>query len=438
MCVCTGMEVSKLQKKKKKWWYLQVALSVLFLVSCFLILVSYAPSLSFLKSSSSDPGGSRSHDGGGASSSLFVESKLRAGRTSDNPVPRLAYLISGSRGDGETLKRTLRALYHPRNQYVVHLDLEAPPEERLGLATFVRDHPLFAKLGNVRVVARSNLVTYPGPTMVSNTLHGASILLKEGGEWDWFINLSASDYPLVTQDDLLRTFSGIPRHLNFIEHTSDIGWKESQRAKPVIIDPGLYSLRKQEVFWVTEKRSVPTAFRLFTGSAWMMLSRPFMEFCLWGWDNLPRVVLMYYTNFLSSPEGYFHTVICNAEEFQNTTVNHDLHFISWDNPPKQHPHFLTASDYQSMVDSNTPFARKFRKNEPILDKIDSELLGRQAEGFVPGGWFDNVGHSFSNVTVPRHILANATSLRPGPGATRIRRLIKGLLSVKNLNAKQCK
>jgi hypothetical protein len=38
--------------------------------------------------------------------------------------------------------------------------------------------------------------------MVANTLHAAAILLKECGDWDWFINLSASDYPLVTQDGL--------------------------------------------------------------------------------------------------------------------------------------------------------------------------------------------------------------------------------------------
>lgn len=38
-----------------------------------------------------------------------------------------------------------------------------------------------------------------------------------------------------------------------------------QRAKPVIIDPGLYSLHKSDVFWVSEKRSVPTAYKLFTG-----------------------------------------------------------------------------------------------------------------------------------------------------------------------------
>ncbi|KAH7572392.1 hypothetical protein ACOSP7_015540 [Xanthoceras sorbifolium] len=365
----------------------------------------------------------------------FVEQELHVIPTSSEKIPRLAYLISGSTGDCESLKRTLKALYHPRNQYAVHLDLEASVEERMELARFVETEPLFKELGNVRVVVRANLVTYRGPTMVSNTLHAASILFKDGGEWDWFINLSASDYPLVTQDDLLHTLSTIPRHLNFLEHTSDIGWKEHQRAKPVIIDPGLYSVQKSDVFWVPEKRSVPTAYKLFTGSAWMMLSRPFIEFCLWGWDNLPRIVLMYYANFLSSPEGYFHTVICNAEEFRNTTVNHDLHFISWDNPPKQHPHFLTADDYQRMVDSNAPFARKFGRNESVLDKIDSELLGCNADGFVPGGWFS--GDRISNITAAHHVRANTSELRPGPGAERLKRLITNLLSAEDFHSKQC-
>ncbi|XAR66903.1 hypothetical protein NMG60_11013279 [Bertholletia excelsa] len=128
-----------------------------------------------------------------------------------------------------------------------------------------------------------------------------------------------------------------------------------------------------------------------------------------GLDNLPRVVLMYYANFLSSPEGYFHTVICNTEEFRNTTVNHDLHFISWDNPPKQHPHFLSAADYQRMVESNAPFARKFGRNESILDKIDSDLLGRSADGFVPGSWLVK-GDGSTNVS--NYNVANITELRP--------------------------
>lgn len=115
-------------------------------------------------------------------------------------IPRFAYLISGSKGDLEKLWRTLHSLYHPRNQYVVHMDLESPAEERLELSSRLEKHPIFSKIGNVYMIKKANMVTYRGPTMIANTLHACAILLKRSKDWDWFINLSASDYPLVTQD----------------------------------------------------------------------------------------------------------------------------------------------------------------------------------------------------------------------------------------------
>eukprot|EP01018_Ginkgo_biloba_P010271 Gb_33176 [translate_table: standard] len=367
---------------------------------------------------------------------VFVESKIPTPAPSALPgPPRLAYLISGSKGDGEKLKRTLAALYHPLNQYVVHLDLESSPKERVDLATHVRMNPFFVEMDNVHMVTKANMVTYKGPTMVLNTLHAAAILLRKSKEWDWFINLSASDYPLVTQDDLLHTFSSLPRDLNFIEHTSNLGWKENQRARPIIIDPGLYMSKKTDIFWATERRDTPTAFKLFTGSAWMALSRAFVEFCIWGWDNLPRTVLMYYANFVSSPEGYFHTVICNTQEFWNTTVNHDLHYISWDTPPKQHPHSLGLNDSKKMIHSNAPFARKFGRDDPVLDKIDTQLLGRKKGSFTPGGWC--IGNR-DNGSDPCSVMGDKSVLKPGQGAKRLGVLIKKLLSKENFSANQCK
>ena len=88
--------------------------------------------------------------------------------------------------------------------------------------------------------------------MLATTLHAMAMLLRTA-KWDWFINLSASDYPLLTQDgmvsalhctalfnyannkivlfiifrnaDLIHTFSNLPKHLNFVQHTSHLGWK---------------------------------------------------------------------------------------------------------------------------------------------------------------------------------------------------------------------
>ncbi|CAI0378418.1 unnamed protein product [Linum tenue] len=337
----------------------------------------------------------------------FAETKVSQSPPPPPPgpkIPRFAYLVSGSKGDLDKLWRTLHALYHPRNHYVVHLDLESPAEERLELAARVEKHPIFAKYGNVYMNSKANMVTYRGPTMVSNTLHACAILLKRSKEWDWFINLSASDYPLVTQDDLLDTFSTLNRNLNFIEHTSQLGWKEEKRAMPLIVDPGLYSTTKEDIFGANPKRPLPTAFKLFTGSAWMVLTRSFVEYLIWGWDNLPRTLLMYYANFVSSPEGYFHTVICNAPEYARTAINHDLH--------------------------GAAFARKFQHNDPALDKIDNDLLGRKVGAFTPGGWCSNSPDCTE--------VGDMNKVQPGPGADRLKHLIARVALMAKRGEDQCK
>ncbi|GLT86953.1 hypothetical protein SLE2022_050590 [Rubroshorea leprosula] len=372
------------------------------------------------------------------SSGYFVESDLKKSfNVSGNwkvEAPRLAYLISGTKGDSHRLLRTLQAVYHPRNQYILHLDFEAPPRERLELTATVKNDPTFREVENVRVMAQSNLVTYKGPTMIACTLQAIAILLKESLEWDWFLNLSASDYPLVTQDDLLHVFSNLSRDLNFIEHTKITGWKLHHRGNSIIVDPGLYLSKKSDLAWTTQRRSLPTTFKLYTGSAWVALTRTFVEYCIWGWDNLPRTILMYYTNFISSPEGYFHTVICNTEEFHSTAIGHDLHYIAWDNPPKQHPISLSMKDFDKMVKSKAPFARKFAKDDPVLNKIDKELLGRNdTSRFAPGAWC--VGSSKGGAD-PCSVRGNDSIFRPGPGAKRLQELLQNLLS-EGFRQKQC-
>lgn len=131
---------------------------------------------------------------------LLPDTTHRPAGTAAKPYPAtFAYLISASKGDADRLKRTLRALYHPGNYYLLHMDYGAPAAERREVADFVAREPIFQRFGNVWVVERPSLVTYRGPTMLATTLHGMAMLLKMC-QWDWFINLSASDYPLVTQD----------------------------------------------------------------------------------------------------------------------------------------------------------------------------------------------------------------------------------------------
>lgn len=127
---------------------------------------------------------------------------LKPQNTNSSYPVTFAYLLSASKGDSHKLKRVLLALYHPNNHYLIHMDREAPPHEQAEIAQFVANEPVFSLVNNVYIVSKPNLVTYRGPTMLSTTLHAVSMLLR-CCNWDWFINLSASDYPLVTQDGMV-------------------------------------------------------------------------------------------------------------------------------------------------------------------------------------------------------------------------------------------
>ncbi|KAJ4754036.1 hypothetical protein LUZ62_088441 [Rhynchospora pubera] len=347
--------------------------------------------------------------------------------------PRFAYLISGSSGDLARVRRLLMAIYHPWNCYLVRLDLES---ERRTFAEFLQGEKVIKYFGNVRLVEGVGPVSSKGPTEIAAMLQGIAILLREFKDWNWFVNLSASDYPLLPQDDILHLFSYIPRDYNFIEHTSNIGWREFQRAKPMIVDSGLYSSNKTQLHWMKEKRSMPASFKLFVGSSWVVLNRSFLEFCIRGWDSLPRMLLMYFANFLYSSEAYFQTVICNSKYFQNTTINGDLRFILWDNPPKLLPMNLTSRHFDLMAESGAPFAHSFGEDGyQVLDRIDKDLLRKGEDRFAPGGWcLGSTLFGWDSCSV----YGSSFVLRPTNRSKKLEKLLIRLLDPDSFRSKQCK
>ena len=116
--------------------------------------------------------------------------------------PAFAYYITGGCGDGDRIFRLLLAVYHPRNRYLLHLGAEATEAERLSLLSRLKTVPAVNAFGNVDVLGRVDRLSDNGASKTAATLHAVSILLKLGRSWNWFIELSALDYPLITQDGM--------------------------------------------------------------------------------------------------------------------------------------------------------------------------------------------------------------------------------------------
>ncbi|THU52107.1 hypothetical protein C4D60_Mb10t00530 [Musa balbisiana] len=354
--------------------------------------------------------------------------------------PVFAYWISGTGGEGQKMLRLLKAVYHPRNRYLLHLDAGSSAVERSNLARSVQSERLFRAFRNVYVIGQSYAVDRTGPSVLAATLHGAAVLLRLNADWDWFITLSASDYPLVTQDDLLHVFASLPRNLNFIDHTSDLGWKEYARFDKIVVDPSLYMDKNSQLLISSGTRKTPDAFKIFTGSPWVILSRAFVEHCIQGSDNLPRKLLMYFANVAYSMESYFQTVICNSPEFQNTTVNNDLRYIVWDNPPGLEPLFLNQTHFKAMIKSRAAFARKFVEDDPVLKKVDKRILKRVQSGVGFGQWCSSRPGNKKNKSKGDACLSwgDINVVKPGPSATRLKSLVAKLISEDKLFSDQCK
>uniref|UniRef100_A0ACD5UX03 Uncharacterized protein n=1 Tax=Avena sativa TaxID=4498 RepID=A0ACD5UX03_AVESA len=336
--------------------------------------------------------------------------------------PSFAYWISGTGGDRRRVLRLLGAVYHPRNRYLLHLDAGASPEERTDLAAAVRAEAAWREFANVDVVGESYAVDRTGSSVLAAALHGAAVLLRIGADWDWLITLSSWDYPLVTQGDLLYAFSSVPRDLNFIDHSSDLGWKKHERFEKVIVDSSLYMDKNTEPFAATETRQMPEAFKIFTGSPWVILSRNFTEHCVHGWDNLPRKLLMYFANAAYSMESYFQTLICSTPGYRNTTVNGDLRYFVWDDPPGLDPLVLDESHFQDMANGTAAFARRFAEDAPVLKKVDDELLNRSVLCLdeKQGGGDAEPCSKWGDVNV----------VRPGRAGEKLRRFVSGISRVR--------
>ncbi|XP_004507022.1 beta-glucuronosyltransferase GlcAT14C-like isoform X1 [Cicer arietinum] len=299
--------------------------------------------------------------------------------------PVFAYWIFGTKGENKKMMRLLKAIYHPRNQYLLQLDDASSDSERMDLALLIKSHMVFEEFGNVNVVGKSYGINKMGSSSLSASLHAAALLLKLNEDWDWFITLSSSDYPLMTQDDILHVFMSLPTYLNFIHFTNKTLRNEQRNMNQIVVDPSLHYEKSTPLYFAVEARDTPDAFKIFRGSPWMILTRSFMDYCVNGWDNLPRRLLMFFSNVAYPMESYFHTVLCNSQEFKNTIVDNNLIYSLFDNDPSE-SQLLDMSHYDTMMEIGAAFARPFGENDLVLEKIDDLVLNRSLNGFVQGEW----------------------------------------------------
>lgn len=156
-----------------------------------------------------------------------------------------------------------------------------------------------------------------------------------------------------------------------------------------------------------------------------------MEFCILGADNLPRILLMYFSNTPSSLSSYFPTVLCNSRQFNRTVINQNLLYAIHDSR-RNDIRPLNSTDFDDMIHSGAAFARRFEPDDPVLDLIDQKVLNRSPRSVVPGGWC--LGEPGNSTCLT---WGDAKILRPGTGSRRLEKAIVELLLNGTFRSRRC-
>ncbi|XP_074863144.1 beta-1,3-galactosyl-O-glycosyl-glycoprotein beta-1,6-N-acetylglucosaminyltransferase 3 [Carettochelys insculpta] len=163
----------------------------------------------------------------------------------------------------EMFERLLRAIYAPQNLYCVHVDLKSPAD----FLAAVRG--VAACFANVFVAAKRERVVYASWSRVQADLNCMEELLRSPVPWRYLLNTCGADFPIKTNAEIVRSLKVLNGRNNM----------ESER--PSAFKSGRWKYRHHVGDSVvrsdTEKGPPPHGYAMFTGSAYIVVTRAFVR-----------------------------------------------------------------------------------------------------------------------------------------------------------------
>jgi hypothetical protein len=275
----------------------------------------------------------------------------------------IAYLILVHRYPNQ-FKRLFKAIYHPDNHYLIHVD------KRSGTALHTDIQKFLAGFPNASLL-KSEKAIWGGYSLVDAELRGIQELLKMGKQWEFFINLSAQDFPLKSQTYIHHFLSrNIGKDFLKVSNQVKVRPDTMHRVEEYVIESGDEIISDPIV-----KRPFLRGVTPYIGNQWMILSRKFCEFVTYS----PEVDRFkeFYRNTLIADEGFFQTVIMNTS-YKAIIVNDDKRTIDWIpmGTIKLRPRDFTIQDADFLTSNQDFFARKFDEtvDRDILSLLEVHLL----------------------------------------------------------------
>ncbi|XP_068789850.1 N-acetyllactosaminide beta-1,6-N-acetylglucosaminyl-transferase-like [Struthio camelus] len=193
----------------------------------------------------------------------------------------------------ETFERLFRAVYMPQNVYCVHVDQKAPAAFKQAVQRLVGCFP------NAFLASRMERVVYGGISRLRADLNCMRDLLASAVPWKYLLNTCGQDFPLKTNREIIRLLKAFrgknvtpgvlpPAHI-------------TARTKYVHREQ-LYTLFSFMLWTFVQKAPPPHNLTIYFGSAYVAVTRPFVEFVL---QDQRAIDLLAWSEDTYSPDEHF-------------------------------------------------------------------------------------------------------------------------------------
>lgn len=271
----------------------------------------------------------------------------------------------------EQLARLVNRIIYPNMDIYIHVDLKS-------------DENAFKKLTkkyDVNYVKKRINVQWAGFSNAQATIEGMREILKSGRKYDYIHVVSGQDYPIKKNEYIIEFFKK-NQGKEFIAYKSL--YDEWREALPKI---EYYHFEDWKIRGkyrlsfllkrILPKRKFPYGWKPYGYSRWFSITQEMAKYILEFIDNHADFVRFF--KYTTCGDEIFFSTIAKYSPLHKNIINDDLRYVDWStkltDPKAANPKILTINDYNSLINSDKIWARKFDvfKDQKILDKIDEYI-----------------------------------------------------------------
>lgn len=166
----------------------------------------------------------------------------------------------------EMFERLLRAIYTPQNIYCVHVDQKSSGEFKAAVVAIISCLP------NVFLATKLEIVVYASWSRVQADLNCMRDLLDSKVEWKYLLNTCGTDFPIKTNREMVQTLKALRGSNSLESETTSEHKKYRYQYQHRVTD--------RVIRTDVRKSPPPISIPMFSGSAYFILSRAFVQHVL--------------------------------------------------------------------------------------------------------------------------------------------------------------